>query len=91
MNYLLDENPSVRKYLAIALKNYEEPAALKVLTRLLTDDHFNVRFTAFESLKTKGAKAKQYLFDLIDNSNKYPGYALDLARDILEERGDKNQ
>jgi len=85
--YAEDENPSVRKYLAIALKGHEEPAALKVLTGLLADNHFNARFAAFESLREKGLKAKQYLLDLINQQDRYPGYASDLARDILEDCG----
>ena len=85
--YAEDENPSVRKYLAIVLKGYEEPDALKVLAELLADNHFNVRFAAFESLRNKGLKVKHYLLDLINHQDRYPGYALDLARDILEEWG----
>ncbi len=83
--YAKDENPSVRKYLAIALKKYEEPEAIKVLTRFLADDNFNVRFAVCESLKEKGDKAKHYLLNLIEDKDRYPEYAIDLARDILEE------
>lgn len=85
--YAEDESPSVRKYLATALKGYGEPAAFKILTSLLADNHFNVRFAAFETLQGKGQKAKQYLLDLIDHQDKYPRYAGDLARDLLEECG----
>jgi hypothetical protein len=83
--YAEDENPSVRKYLAIALKDHEEPAALKVLTKLLADSHFNVRFAAFESLRNKGLKAKQFLLELINHLDGCPGYTRNLARDLLEE------
>lgn len=89
--YAKDENPSVRKYLAIALKEYEEPESIKTLTNFLADDDFNVRFAAVESLKKNGAKAKMHLLNLIKHRNKYPGYASDLARDILEECGIRNQ
>jgi len=88
--YAEDENPSVRQYLATALKSYEEPAALKVLTGLLTDNHFNARFAAFESLRNRGLRAEKYLLNLIDHRDRYPGYAFDLASDILEECGVDN-
>ncbi len=82
-----DKNPSVRKYLAVALKEYEEPEAIKTLTNFLADDNFNVRFAASESLKRKGVSAKKCLLNLIKNQDKHPGYTLDLARDILKECG----
>jgi HEAT repeat protein len=88
--YAEDEKPAVRKYLAIALKGYEESAALKVLTKLLADNHFNVRFAAFETLRGKGIKAKQHLLELIDHRDRYPSYAVNLARDLLEECGIRN-
>jgi hypothetical protein len=85
MAYAEDENPSVRKYLAIALNNYTEPAALTSLTGLLADNNFNVRFAASESLKNKGEQAEKPLLDLINNQDSYPEYASDLAGDLLEE------
>jgi HEAT repeat protein len=88
--YAKDENPSVRKYLAIALKEYEESEAIKVLTNFLADDDFNVRFAAFESLKGNGAKAKKYLLNLIKHQDRYPQHTIDLARDLLEECGVRN-
>ena len=83
--YAKDENPSVRKYLAMALKEYEGSEAIKVLTNFLADDDFNVRFAAFESLKGNGAKAKKRLLNLIKHQDRYPQHAIDLARDLLEE------
>jgi HEAT repeat protein len=85
MAYAEDENPSVRKYLAFALNNYKEPAALTSLTGLLADNNFNVRFAASESLKNKGEQAEKPLLDLINNQGSYPEYASDLAGDLLEE------
>jgi len=85
MTYAEDENPSVRKYLAIALNNYKEPAVFTSLTGLLADNNFNVRFAASESLKNKGEQAKKPLLDLINNQDSYPEYASDLAGDVLGE------
>jgi len=85
--YAKDENPSVRKYLAIALKEYEESVAIKPLTNFLADDDFNVRFAAFESLKGNGTKAKKRLLNLIKHQDRYPGYASDLAMDLLKGYG----
>lgn len=53
--YAKDKSPSVRKYLAIALKDYKESVAIETLTNFLADSDFNVRFAAFESLKDNGA------------------------------------
>jgi hypothetical protein len=68
----------------MALKEYEVSEAIKVLTNLLADDNFNVRFAAFKSLKGNEAKAKKCLLNLIKHQDRYPVYASDLAKDILK-------
>jgi len=82
--YAHDENPSVRKHLALTLKGYQEPAALQVLITLLADPHFNVRFAAASSLRSNGEEAKPYLLSLITHHDNYPGYAVNLARDLIK-------
>ena len=79
-----DTNPAVRKYCARALEGNENPAALKVLSGLLADDHFTVRFAAFESLKNTGSSIEPYLLQIRDDARSYPPYARDLAGDLLE-------
>jgi hypothetical protein len=79
-----DTNPAVRKYCARALEGNESHAALKVLTRLLADDHFTVRFAASESLSNTGSSIEPYLLQVLDDAQSYPPYARDLARDLLE-------
>ena len=79
-----DTNPAVRKYCARALEGNENPAALKVLTGLLADDHFTVRFAAFESLKNTGCATESYLREILDDEQIYPPYARDLTGDLLE-------
>ena len=83
--YTEDENSSVRKYLAIVLKSYEEPEALKALTGLLSDSHFTVRFAAFETLRGKGEEAEPYLLDLVEHRDRHPEYAVNLVEDLLKE------
>jgi hypothetical protein len=79
-----DTNPAVRKYCARALEGNESPAALKVLSGLLADDHFTVRFAAFESLNNTGSSIEPYLLQIRDDVQSYPPYAHNLARDLLE-------
>jgi len=83
--YADDESSSVRKYLAILLRNYKEPVSLKALTGLLSDNHFTVRFAAFETLRKKGGEAKPYLLDLVEHRDRYSEYAGNLAKDLLKE------
>jgi len=79
-----DTNPAVRKYCARALEGNESPAALTVLSGLLADHHFTVRFAAFESLKNTGRSIEPYLLNIRDDDRSYPPYARDLAGDLLE-------
>jgi HEAT repeat protein len=80
-----DSNPAVRKYCARALEGNEHPAALTVLTGLLADDHFTVRFAAFESLKKTGSAVKPYLLAILYDQQTSPPYARDLAARLMEE------
>jgi hypothetical protein len=84
-----DESRSVRKYAALALKESDDPSALKALTDLLRDEHFSVRFAAFEGLQKKEEKAKPFLTESISANNGYPLYAVDLVEDLLKKWGDK--
>ena len=79
-----DKNPAVRKYCARALEGSEDQAALTVLTGLLADDHFSVRFAAFESISNTGSRTQPYLIQILDNEQRYPPYARDLAGDLIE-------
>ena len=79
-----DRNPAVRMYCARALEGNDNPAALKVLSGLLADDHFTVRFAAFESLNNTGSSIEPYLLQIRDDVRSYPPYARDLAGDLLE-------
>ena len=79
-----DRNPAVRMYCARALEGNDNPAALKVLSGLLVDDHFTVRFAAFESLNNTGGTIEPYLLQIRDDVRSYPPYARDLAGDLLE-------
>ena len=81
-----DTNPGVRKYCARALKGDESPEALRELTRLLADGHFSVRFAAAGSLKKAGRAAEAYLLQVIDNPERYPPPAVDLAGEIMLEK-----
>jgi hypothetical protein len=80
-----DTSTTVRKYCARALEGNEEPAALKILAGLLADDHFTVRFAAFESLKNTGSPTEPYLRQILDDEQRYPPYARDLAGNLVEE------
>ncbi len=82
-----DETPAVRKFCAIALGMSREPASIKTLAALLADDHYAVRFAAFESLRDKAAEAEPCLVEIIKNPGSYPGYARELAGDLLGEIG----
>ena len=81
--YAEDGSHSVRKYLAVTLKNYEDKSASVILTQFLADRHFTVRFAALESLKSTLVTAKPYLQKLLDNQAEYPHYAVNLAKDII--------
>jgi len=82
-----DETPAVRKFCAIALGGSRESAAIKTLASLLADDHYSVRFAAFESLRDKAEEAGPCLLEMTKNPGSYPGYARDLAGDLLGESG----
>jgi HEAT repeat protein len=84
-----DESRSVRKYSALALKGYDDPAAIKSLFDLLGDEHFSVRFAAFEGLQQKEDTAKPYLIEGISKKICYPVYAFDLMEDLLEKWDEK--
>ena len=79
-----DESRWVRKYSALVLKGRNDPTALKALTDLLGDDHFSVRFAAFEGLQEKEERGKPYLIESISENNGYPVYAFDLMEDLLK-------
>lgn len=84
--YLPSKEETTQNPLKLLLTNLRlTERDLKVELPKTNENHFNVRFAAFESLKSKGLKAKHYLIDLINHKDSYPGYAFDLARDILEE------
>ena len=59
------------------------------LTDLLGDDHFSVRFAAFEGLEKKEDRAKPYLIETITNNDNYPVYAFDLIEDLIKKWGEK--
>ena len=84
-----DESQSVRKYSALALKGSNDSSALEALTDLLGDEHFSVRFAAFEGLQKKEDRAKPYLIKNISEYNGSPVYAYDLMEDLLKKWGQK--
>ncbi len=84
-----DASKSVRKYSALALKGSDDPTTLRALTDLLGDQHFSVRFAAFEGLQKKEDRAKPYLLESISENNGYPEYTFDLREDLLEKWGEK--
>jgi hypothetical protein len=84
-----DKAFSVRKYTALALKGGNDPSALKALIGLLGDDHFSVRFAAFEGLQKKEDRAKPYLIESMSGNNGYQVYVLDLMEDLLKKWGEK--
>jgi HEAT repeat protein len=86
---MMDENRSVRKYSALALKGSNDSSALEALTGLLKDEHFSVRFAAFEGLQKKEDRAKPYLLKSISANNRSPVYAFDLMEDLLKKWGQK--
>ena len=88
--YFEDSSHSVRKYLAVALKHYEDETAAAILTQFLADSHFTVRFAAFESLNSNLVLAKPYLEKMLDEQYGYPEYALNLAKDLIA-KGEMSQ
>ncbi len=90
--FAADSSPTVRKFCAVALGSSREAEALKALTRMLGDDHYVVRFVAFESLRDKLPQAGPYLQEIIHQPEGVPEYARELAKDLLEgNSGQKKQ
>jgi HEAT repeat protein len=85
-----DESRSVRRYSAHALKGSNNPAALKALIDLLGDEHFSVRFAAFEGLQKEKDRAQHYLIESISKKKGLPLYAVDLMED-LQKKWDENE
>jgi hypothetical protein len=50
---------------------------------MLGDDHYLVRFAAFESLRDKLPEASPYLREMMHQPEGLPEYARELAKDLL--------
>ena len=85
-----DKSQSVRKYCAGALREFNDPAAIKALVSLLDDEHYAVRFAAFEALQKEKDRAKPYLIES-DGKSSHPLYGIDLREDLLEEWDNNKQ
>jgi hypothetical protein len=81
--FAADRSPAVRKFCAVALGSSREAEALKTLTRMLGDDHYGVRFAAFESLRNKAPEASPYLQEMMHQPEGLPEYAWELVKDLL--------
>ena len=82
-----DKMPSVRRFCAIALGGSREVEALKTMAGMLADEHYSVRFAAFESLRDKVAEAGPYLREMIYQPEGFSEVARELAKDLLEGNG----
>ena len=78
-----DGSTAVRKCCAVALGSSREAEALKTLACMLGDDHYAVRFAAFESLRDKLPEADPYLHEMIHQPEGFPEYARELAKDLV--------